>query len=153
MLTSLKRFLFSRGGSSSLFGDAGVALLRITSGLFLAIGHGLPKASSPGGFIDYVDKLGAPLPTLNAWFAIGGQLVGGLLLASGLLTRVAGLWIFATFIGAAFLGHPDNWGSVKAFFLPADGSPEPAVLYALIGLTFFFLGSGRFGADRFLGRK
>jgi len=153
MLKRLTQLAAGGTGGGDLLADLGLAILRVTTGLFLAVGHGWPKAMAPSGFIDNAVRGNFPVPEVSGWFAILGELVGGVLLAAGLATRVAALWIIGVFIGAAFVSKAEGFESLDKFFLPAPTSPEPALLFLLIGVTFLLTGSGRFGADRFLRRK
>ena len=137
-------------GGANWPAEIGLLVLRVTSGLFLAIGHGWPKVTNPSGFIDNAVRGNFPAPDVSGWFAILGEFLGGLLLAAGLATRAASLWIIAVMAGAAVVTHGDSFTSRSKFFLPADGAAEPAVLYLLIAVAFAVVGSGRFGADRFL---
>ena len=155
--TTINHLLFGGRGGGDLVADVGLAVLRVASGLFLAFGHGLGKVPPSQGFVESVAGMGFPLPTLNAWVAGLGELLGGLMLALGLATRVAAAWIVGVFFVAAFLAHGDSFGSAADFFLPVrpDEKPaaEPAVLYLLIGVTFALVGSGRTGLDQFLRRR
>ena len=146
----LNTILFGGPGAASPLADFGLAVLRVSSGLFLAIGHGWGKVTAPSGFIDNAVRGNFPVPDVSGWFAILGEFLGGLLLAAGLATRAASLWIIAVMAGAAVVTHGDSFTSRSKFFLPADGAAEPAVLYLLIAVAFAVVGSGRFGADRFL---
>lgn len=151
---TLNRLLFGGAGGGDLAAEIGLLLLRVTSGLFIAIGHGWGKLTDPSGFLEGVGKMGFPAPAVSGWFAILGEFFGGLLLALGLLTRPVALWIIAVYIGAAFIAHGASFGSLADFFVPVKGdeapAAEPAVLYLIIGLTFLLAGSGRTGVDRLL---
>ena len=134
------------GGGGPL-ADVGLALLRVVVGLFLVVGHGWPKLTDPSPFIDNAVRGTFPAPEVSGWFAILGEFLGGLLLALGLGTRVAALWVAGVFVGAAFLTHGPSFTGDAPFFLPAKGSVEPALLYLVIGLTFALTGGGRFSLD------
>jgi uncharacterized membrane protein YphA (DoxX/SURF4 family) len=75
--------------------------------------------------------------------AILGEFIGGILLALGLLTRPAALWIILVMGGAAFhvhLGDP--------LFSTGGAAKEMALLYFAPALCFLLTGSGRTGIDR-----
>jgi len=71
--------------------DLALLLLRIGTGLGLALAHGLPKVqqllAGDTRFVQAVAKLGFPAPTLFAWLCALAELAGGAGLALGLLTR------------------------------------------------------------------
>ncbi len=145
-----KPALFGGVGGGNLTADIGLGLLRILTGLFIAFGHGLGKVPPKDGFVGYLESLDVPLPYLNAWMAGLGELVGGTLLALGLATRFASAWLVGVFAVAAFVAHGDGLNGDAAFWLPAEGAAEPAVLYLAIAGMFLLAGSGRTGVDRFL---
>ena len=144
------RLLFSGAGGATVAADLGLAVLRVTSGLFLAIGHGWGKIAEPNDFIGGVESMGFPAPTLMGWGAILGEFLGGILLALGLATRPAALWLVGVFAGAAFVTHGDSFTGDAKFFMPAQGAVEGALLYLAIAVLFLFTGSGRFGVDKYL---
>jgi len=123
--------------------DLGLLLLRLWFGGGLALGHGLPKIMDLGGFVAGVTKLGLPMPTLMAYAAVGGELVGGLLLALGLVTRLASVPVMATMLVAAFFVHADDPWMKKEF----------ALGYAVAALVLLVAGAGRFSVDAKLGAK
>ena len=137
-------------GGANWPAEIGLLVLRVTSGLFLAIGHGWPKVTNPSGFIDNAVRGNFPAPDVSGWFAILGEFLGGILLALGLFTRPAALWLCGVLAGAAFITHGDSFTGIAPFFMPAQGSVEGALIYLAIGVAFLFTGSGRTGVDRLL---
>lgn len=144
--------------------DAALFILRL-SGLGLALAHGWPKierflSGQSGPFVEGVAALGFPYPIVFAWAATLAELVGGLLIALGLLTRVAAAFAAVTMFVAAFLRHKILQQTL-AFFginpvsgevLESWGNPERAAVYLLIFLALTLMGGGRFSLDR-LARK
>lgn len=135
---------------SVLFGDhhsaasrlpAGIALTlsRVFFGLSISLAHGLAKTPPSETFIGMVDNLGFPLPPVAAWAAALSEMVGGILLALGLLTRPAAFFIIATMLLAAFVVHGSDPFAKK----------ELALLYTAGILPFLVMGGGRFSLDRF----
>ncbi|TVR01715.1 MAG: DoxX family protein [Deltaproteobacteria bacterium] len=120
--------------------DAALTSLRVAAGLAMAFAHGLGKVPPSEGFIGAVGGMGFPAPVLFAWLAGLAEVVGGLLLAVGLMTRPAAFSILITMVVAFFIRHGDDPFRQK----------ELAFLFMFISLAFVFLGSGRFGLDRFL---
>ena len=136
------------------------------AGLYLALGHGMGKvvalAAGETGFAGSVGKLGFPLPLAFAWAAALAELVGGLLLALGLLTRIAAFFVASTMAVAAFLHHHalTQWlaaaglATVPEETLKGWGRPELAVVYLLVALTLLATGAGGWSLDaRLRGRK
>jgi putative oxidoreductase len=140
--------------------DAALFILRL-SGFGLALAHGWQKVErflggESASFIEGVAKLGFPYPEVFAWAATLAELMGGSLIALGLLTRVAAGFAAFTMFVAAFLRHHLAQQTL-AFFgvtpvaadvLESWGNPERAALYLLIFLALMLLGGGRFSLDR-----
>ena len=124
--------------------DIGLLILRALTGLGMAT-HGYAKVfgGRMDGFTEVVAGLGFPAPVFFAWAAALTELVGGLLLAVGLLTRTSAFLIFGTMTVAAFIQHANDPFSDK----------ELALLYWTVTLAILFLGAGRFSIDRILGRR
>ena len=140
--------------------DAALLILRL-SGLGLALAHGWPKierflSGESAQFIEGVARLGFPYPTVFAWAAALAELLGGSLIALGLLTRFAAGFAAFTMFVAAFLRHRLALQTLAFFGLhqiPADvleswGDPERATIYLLIFLSLVLMGGGRFSLDR-----
>jgi putative oxidoreductase len=69
------------------------------------------------------------------------ELVGGLLVAVGLLTRIAAFISSGEMAVAYFMAH------AKGGLFPIINHGEAAVLYCFVFLFIFFYGSGRFSLD------
>ena len=117
--------------------DAALLLLRLGFGTALALANGLPKAGNPERFIQGLVARGFPAPTFFGWAALLSELVGGLLLALGLLTRPAALLVLVTMVVAAFLID-----AVDPF-----GKRELALAYATVALAVLVAGPGRYSLD------
>ena len=123
--------------------NVGLLVLRVFSGLFMAIGHGLGKIPASDKFIAAIGQMGFPFPAFFAWSAGLAELLGGLLIALGLLTRPAALFLGFTMFVAAFVRHATDPFLIK----------EKALLYLVICLCIFCTGGGRFSFDHLLGEK
>ncbi len=121
----------------STFGNIGLLILRAFSGLALAFGHGIRKIPPSERFIEDVSNLGFPLPTLFAWAAGTSELLGGVFLAAGFMTRPAAFFVAFTMAVAAFIRHAAD---------PFSGK-EKAMLFLCIAIFYFFVGAGRFSID------
>jgi putative oxidoreductase len=131
----------------SILADLGYTAMRVAAGLMMAFGHGLAKVPPAEGFVDAVGSLGFPSPAVFAWAAGLSELVGGLLIAAGLFTRPASLFLAVTMGVAAFLKH-----GADPIFSREGPSRELALLYFAAAVAFLLAGSGRFGLDFLLRR-
>lgn len=136
----LLSILFGGARIRSVSANAGLALLRIFTGIALAFGHGIGKIPPSQGFVDGVGKLGFPAPGFFAWAAGLSEFAGGICLALGLFTRLSASFVAFTMFVAAFIRHA------------ADGfeTQEKALAYLFIALLFAAAGSGNWGLDAFV---
>lgn len=137
----LRKFLF--GSAPGFTIDLTVLLLRVASGLMMALLHGWAKVPPSEKFIAGVTELGFPAPLFFAWCAGLAEFGGGILLAVGLFTRPAALFVAVTMGVAAFGRHLHD---------PFDRK-ELSLLYLGISLFFLAYGAGKVSLDRFLGGK
>jgi putative oxidoreductase len=128
------------------FSAQAFALLRIVSGLLFFF-HGAqkilgwpPMPPMPGGG-------GGHLPPL---LMIAGviELVGGLMIAIGLLTGIAAFIASGEMAVAYFLGHASHGGPI-----PLVNKGELAVLYCFLFLYIAAHGAGIWSLDRVLRRR
>ncbi len=89
--------------------DLGLLTLRAFVGLCF-VTHALGKLGLVGtgdmaGFVAWLEELGVPFAPIQARVAMLSELVGGGLLAVGLLTRPAALLLVGTMMIAGRLGH------------------------------------------------
>jgi putative oxidoreductase len=120
----------------------GLLVLRLVAGAFLAT-HGWAKFHDPSMksmFFDSVHKMNLPAPNILAWAAIAAELLGGVLLALGFLTRVWAFLILCV-MGVAIAKVHLHEG------LPAM---EMAALYGGIAFAFLLGGPGRISVDGML---
>lgn len=142
------RFLFGGPVLATWPAEIALMILRVTAGLCLALNHGFWKLPVDQDFIGGVQSAGFPLPTVSAWMAALGEFAGGLLLAAGLFTRPAALWVAGVMGGAAFFVHRTSFTGEAAF-----GDAEMAVLYLAIAIAFIGTGSSRMGLDQVVWRR
>ena len=120
-------------------------LLRVVTGLWL-LPHGLPKIGNFGGTAEFLGGLGY----YPGWFwtlvAILTEVVFGLMLAVGFLTRLAALIIFIHLLNV-FAYHWSN-----GFLWPEGGWEYPG-LWATAVLVFLVRGGGHLSVDRAIGRE
>ncbi len=121
-------------------------MFRVVTGLWL-LPHGLPKIfGGAAGTGEFLESVGYSPGIFWAWAIALTEVVGGLLLAAGLLTRFAAFVIFVFMVNAAVF-HSQNG------FLWSDGGWEYPGMWAAAALVFVVLGGGRFSVDRAIGRE
>jgi putative oxidoreductase len=144
--------------------DLALLLLRL-SGVGLALAHGLGKATGLLGgsdrFVEGVARLGFPAPVTFAWAAALVELVGGLLIAVGLATRVTAALAATVMAVAAFVRHHAlaQLGMVAGLaarepdLLASWGSPEKSLLFLVVFLALVLLGPGRWSLDHLIAKR
>jgi putative oxidoreductase len=135
----------------SVRGAAGYAplVVRVLVGIIM-FAHGLQKLQGgPENFSQVLAQLGVPFPELMGYVVAFVELVGGILLIVGLLSRLAALLLTIDLVVAILLVKV-NIGLLS----PADGSGVGAELdLALIAgfLVVLLAGPGKLSADHALG--
>lgn len=127
-------------GGASIQGTAanvGLAILRIVSGLSMALAHGIGKIPPSERFITGVSNMGFPMPSLFAWAAGSAELFGGVFLAAGFMTRVSAFFVGCTMFVAGFITHAAD----------PFGRKEKAFLFLAISLMYLLVGAGRYSID------
>jgi putative oxidoreductase len=141
-MASARRFLVG-GSINAAATDAGLLILRVYAGLALALAHGYGKLPPSPRFIEGVGALGFPLPLVFAWAAALAEFAGGILLALGLATRPAALFIAITMATAGFLAHASDPFNVK----------EKPLLFLAVAVLFLLAGAGRYSIDALLRKR
>jgi putative oxidoreductase len=136
----IKKLLFRTTQESSIFNEATMTALRVVAGILLAALHGSGKVPPGEQLINGVTAMGFPAPTLFAWLAGLAELIGGIFLAVGFLTRLSAFFMAFTMAVAVFGAHAGDAVSVK----------ELGILYFVISLVFLARGAGRWSVDRFI---
>lgn len=144
----MKHFFFDSRDLGYWRADLGLFVARAFAGIAMALGHGWGKLVHEGsigpsqGFVQAIEGMGFPMPLVFAWAAGLSELVGGALMAIGLLTRPAALAVAGTMAVAAFKVHANDplWG--------APPSKEFALLFLSIAVMVFLAGPGRISFDR-----
>jgi putative oxidoreductase len=115
------------------------AVMRIVAGLLFAC-HGAQKLF---GVLGGVDQQGGSAP-LFSLFGLAGiiELVGGLLIAVGLMTGYAAFVASGEMAGAYFMAHAPRG------FWPIQNTGELAVLYCFVFLYIASRGAGVWSVDR-----
>lgn len=129
--------------------DLGPLALRLGVGLVFVV-HGWQKLTDgPSGFAGMLTGLGVAAPDVFAWLVTVAELVGGIQLLIGLLTRLATLPLIATVVGAIALVKADL-GVIAPEGAPMPGAEvDIALLAGLVALLL--LGPGRVSVDHVVG--
>lgn len=117
--------------------------VRVFVGLTMAIAHGFGKLPPPEMMVNSLGEMGFPAPGLMAWCAAIAEVIGGLFLAVGFLTRPAAFFIGFTMLIAGFVIHAADPFQTK----------ELALLYLAISLVFVAKGPGAYSMDAFLFKR
>src|SRR3990167_1898879 len=118
--------------------DLGLLWLRVLAGSGIAYhGYGKVFGGHMDKFTEGVTQMGFPAPEIFAWAAALSEFAGGILLAIGLFSRPAALFIFGTMTVAAFIAHRTDPLQVK----------ELALAYWTIAAALFLTGPGKFSMD------
>ncbi|MHB8875218.1 MAG: DoxX family protein [Myxococcaceae bacterium] len=128
-------------------GDLGLAVLRIVVGItFLAHGWQKVFVLGFGGVIDGFTKGGVPLPGVTGPLVSLTELLGGIALILGLLTRLAALGVGIVMLGAIVIVH-----AKAGFFLPR-GMEFTLVLWAA-AFALSLNGAGALSLDHAISRR
>jgi putative oxidoreductase len=104
--------------------------------------------------IDYLTQFRTPYAEVVAWSAIIFELVGGVLLIVGALTRLVGLGVL---IEQILIICYTNWYKWPPTLLNPDGTYKGGYEYnvalGLLGLLLFVMGAGAVSIDRLFRRK
>jgi putative oxidoreductase len=125
--------------------DLSLAALRALTGAFLVYGtqDNVLSAARMDEFAGFLRAHGFILPELMAPLSVWAQLLCGILLVLGLLTRWAGLVVAFNFVVAVWMVHwPED---LRGWW--------PAIVLVFLGLHFACAGGGRWSLDRLLFRQ
>ena len=115
----------------------------------------LKHFSDPGHFANIMTAAGLPMVDLNVWAASATELIAGILLLSGFLTRLGGLLGIATMVPAIIATLTiagldlENLpgGLTEVPFVPPLPLPIVTMVTSLIALV---LGGGKFSLDKMM---
>jgi putative oxidoreductase len=127
--------------SSPVLQQQGLALIRIIVGLFMVY-HGWEvfDRATMQGYAGWDQFKSMSSPALMVYLGKGAELVAGLLLTAGCLTRLAALVLILTMLYISFfVGHGKIWYDDQHPFL-----------FVLLGLVFIFSGPGSWSIDSLL---
>lgn len=129
--------------------SASILVARIILGVVL-IAHGWQKFSEWGisGTADSFAAMGVPAAGLAAVVAAVIEFGGGILLIAGLFTRVVGVLVALTMIGAGIFANHFTTG-----IFVSDGGWELVGVIAAAAILLAGVGAGAFSLDRLLFTK
>jgi putative oxidoreductase len=127
--------------------DCAILLARVAFGVCFVI-HGMGKLGLVGtgnmeGFSTWLKSLGVPMAEAQARMAMLSEIVGGSLIALGLLTRAGCLLCCFTMLVAGFVGHRG------AGYLITNNPPgkEYTINLAVLCTVLFMTGPGAYSLD------
>lgn len=122
----------------------GQSLLRIWLGVIM-VNYSYPVVVGNGfhGFGDWLATLGIPLPHLMAYVAKGGEFIGGILLACGIITRLGAFLIMANMIVAVTVA-----GKGMIF-----SGAELAFCYLLVAMMIFLNAPDAWSVDHLIFKR
>ena len=154
MAKNSRLYIPALGGIYDSLSDHAEWLLRGGLGIILFV-HGLQKffgmfgGSGMGVLIGLLEKFGYTAPAALGYYVATLELVGGLLLVIGFLTRPVALlmtifMIFGVHYTMSTGGHPFVW---------FKGGSEYAIAIGLVSFYFLIRGAGPWSLDHKLGRE
>src|SRR4029077_20460771 len=126
------------------FADPVYCIMRLIVGLMLA-SHGGQLVLSLFGGMSGSDEM---MMQAGGWF----PLVGGFLIAFGLLTRLAAFILSGEMAVAYFMVHVGGAPTPPEKFFPILNKGELAVFYCWFFLFVVFYGAGRWSVDALIGK-
>ena len=133
--------IFSTRYTETAF-DASMFLLRAGFGILLFMNHGLPKLMK---FEERKNSFSDPLGighTPSMLLAIFAEVFCALLLAAGLLTRLAAFVLLILFLVLVFIIHKNDPLKEK----------EDAILFLIVMLAILLCGPGKWSLDKLIGK-
>ncbi|MEM9090300.1 MAG: DoxX family protein [Cyanobacteria bacterium P01_F01_bin.53] len=136
---SLATALFKPNFNLNMASQVALAIVRVIVGIMM-VHNGFDKLSNVEEFATaYVSYIGLPFPILLTYVAAYTELVGSVLLAFGMLTRLAAFGLFGTMCVAIY--HHIKVAGLSLPYL------ELSAIYMSIYLFFCVNGAGLFSVD------
>jgi len=126
--------------------SADVATIRIGAGVILAV-HGAMKLMDATATAQSFAHLGIPYPQYAVYLAVAGELLGGVGLIVGFLTRIAAFGTLAAMAVAIGYAHAGRG------LLMQNGGWEYPLVLGLVSLFFISHGAGPLSLDALANRR
>lgn len=126
----------------SIYGELGIAFLRVVVGAIFMV-HALPKIRNPESTKDFFHNVGLPESIYLVYLAIGVEMVAGAMLALGLYTRVAALFLTVFMMVASYV-------AVYEIDKDFESGYEVDLLLLAASLMFYLNGAGKYALDALL---
>lgn len=130
--------------------DAALLMTRLLIGSCFVV-HGLGKlglvgSGSMAGFEGWLKSLNVPFAAAQARLVMATEIIGGLLLCTGFVTRIGALMCFAVMAVAAIVGHKGGG------YLITNNPPgnEYTINLAAICALIFLTGPGKYSLDHLI---
>lgn len=122
--------------------NVALGLIRFFVGLVFVL-HGAQKlfVYHYAGVVGMLHQVGVPAPEISAAFAIAAELGGGLLLMTGLYTRLAAIPVAFTMLVAILQVH------LHAGFFAQSGGFEYPLTMLIVNIALIVGGGGAFALD------
>ena len=145
--------IFFGSGTRDITASIGILVLRITFGLMMLVGHGMPKLQNFQAILDkgfYTPDF-FPFNWMSTAVSLGAAVAtevgASALLVMGLCSRLAAFGLGFTMVVAAFA----VLGEAPWFLGPGVSSAkEPALLYLVMMIGLIISGPGRYSLDAML---
>ena len=132
----LKRFLFANNPY-----DLGLTIVRIFAGIIIIpFGMEMFDAEAMSGYTKWLTDIGLPLPGFMAYLGKVAELVGGIFLILGLLTRLASVFLMITM-------------AVITFVMSSGSITDMTFLLLLLFAVYLFSGGGKYSVDALIAKK
>jgi putative oxidoreductase len=136
--------LFARAASS--LQSPFLAIVRVYWGWQIAQ-NGWGKLHNLGNVTQFFGSLGLPAPGATATFVASFEFVGGILLAVGLLTRIAALGLVIDMTTAYIVA--DRQAFLSFFSDPNKFAAADPFVFFFVGLLILIFGPGKISIDAF----
>jgi putative oxidoreductase len=127
----------------SFVADVALSVTRIVLGVLFVL-HGWQKIRHPAGATGWLDEVNntADFSPLMLALAAYLELLGGVLLTLGLLSRLGALFVIGVMVGATYFKYDPNKDLLGPY------GPEMPLLALMLGLLFLTLGGGKLSVDQ-----
>ena len=132
----LKRIIFTNNPY-----DLGLTIVRIFIGVtIIPYGMEMFQADAMAGYTQWLTDKGVPLPGFMAYVGKVAELLGGIFLIFGLLTRLSSLFLIITM-------------AVITFVMSSGGTTDYTFMLGLLFTVYLFAGGGKYSLDAVIAKR